>query len=147
MSLWHMRGDLKRDTLSYIPYKDRSSSLSSGDASQNILVGIRHVTNVITWPGIYELRSRDRINCQRSRDRAVCHVTSVIPYIAQGAATDQLSWLGCNPWQACHNPILNERYLILQNDESIKKMLPGISTMRRTRCRVNFNYSSSTLSP
>ena len=26
-------------------------------------------------------------------------------------------------------------------------MLPGISTMKGTRCRVNFNYSSSTLSP
>ena len=30
--------------------------------SQDILVGIRHVTNVITWPGIYESRSRDRIS-------------------------------------------------------------------------------------
>ena len=26
-------------------------------------------------------------------------------------------------------------------------MLPGISTMKGTRCRVNLNYSSSTLSP
>ena len=48
---------------------------------------------------------------------------------------------------ACHDPILNERYLILQYDESVKRMLPGISTMKGTRCRVNFNYLSSTLSP
>ena len=49
--------------------------------SRDILVSIRHVTNVITWPRIYESRSRDRIGG---------HVTSVIPYMAQVAATDQL---------------------------------------------------------
>ena len=49
--------------------------------SRDILVSIRHVTNVITWPRIYE---------SRSRDRSGGHVTSVIPYMAQVAATDQL---------------------------------------------------------
>ena len=54
--------------------------------SRDILVSIRHVTNVITWPRIYE---------SRSRDRSGGHVTSVIPY----SHTSSCNWSALN-WAA-----------------------------------------------
>ena len=64
--------------------------------SQSILFGIQHVTNMITFPRNYESRSRDSISGYVIGDRINCHVTSVIPYMAQKVT---------GPGSACHSSI------------------------------------------